>query len=172
MSAPAINAPSAVQSRVATALRAIAFGAISRGTVSITSAWRAGTSKTNTQPVANDSGTSCHTATFPVAASQLSTSMTGTPASPTTTSNRFRLARSARVPAARPNRRFGSMRAARTNPTPNPPPPASSASHAVAVPWIPAAKYAATLEQYSHLNATEPNELKDCQHDTAPKLSA
>src|SRR5919199_29985 len=157
ISAPAARAPRAVQSLPPSALRPIALGATSRGTVSMTSACRAGRSNTDRQPVANARATSCHTATLPLAATRLSVSMIGIADRLTPTSSRLRCARSARVRAARPKSRLGSMRAASTRPTANG--PASRASQAVAVSCIPAPVEAATVDDHNQRNAPERNAL-------------
>ncbi|MDQ3006113.1 MAG: hypothetical protein M3R47_12130, partial [Chloroflexota bacterium] len=65
---------------------------------------------------------------------------------------RGRSARSAIVPAARPNSSDGSMRAAKISPIANAPPPASSASQAVAVRSMPCAAAEDMLEYQSRRN--------------------
>ena len=157
ISAPATSAPTAIDSRLAVALSAIALGAASRGTVSSTSAWRAGTSKTVAQPVANDSTTSAHTLTLSdcAAESQARPSAGGSASRRTPASKRVRLLRSASVPAARPNKRLGSMRAASTSPTVNAPPAVSSASHADAVTCAPVPRNVTRLDASSQQKLAE-----------------
>src|SRR5919199_3512447 len=170
ISAPAARAPRAVHSLLPRAFRPIAFGATSRGTVSITSACRAGTSNTVRQPLAKASATTCQTATLSLAATRLSVSMIGMADRLTPTSSRLRCARSARVPAARPKSRLGSMRAASTRPTANG--PASTASQAVAVSCIPAPVEAASVDDHNQRNGPERNDLNPDAASNRVTLSA
>src|SRR5205814_1250426 len=73
----------------------------------------------------------------------------------TSRSCRRRSARSAMVPAARPNRRDGSMRAAKAAPTASAPPPVSRASQAVAVRSTPVAPAEARVDAHSQRNPVE-----------------
>ena len=75
----------------------------------------------------------------------------------TAKSCRERSLRSAIVPAASPRRSEGSIRAAKTKPTPDAPPPASSVSQAVAVRSIPCAPDEERVESHKRRKVAELN---------------
>ncbi len=83
---PAPSAPIALAHREARAFSAIAFGALARGTVSSTSACRAGVSQTCRQPAAKEIAITCQTRIVPMPTSQPMAAIRGN-AAPETASN-------------------------------------------------------------------------------------